>query len=303
MARILAAADIGSNTVHVLVAATDGQLVTRIDNLSEWIPLGEAVARSGYISNDRIEQLVQAIKECRRAANARKAEAFTIFATEAMRSARNHDAVLQKLEAETGVKVHLISPKREAELSFKGTQLDIEGHSTELFFEVGGGSAQVAVIREGKVDQHVSLPIGTGKVIAHSGLRNPCPPECLRDAEKYIAEMLRSVSLPQVSEPVAVASGGVVRGLWRALHPDGEKSLHKPEIEYLIWAAARMTSDRIGARFGVKQRRAQTLLPGAIVYKALMERLRITELLVSEFGVREGAILEMAASKNGATQA
>ncbi|MEA2552526.1 MAG: exopolyphosphatase / guanosine-5-triphosphate,3-diphosphate pyrophosphatase, partial [Fimbriimonadaceae bacterium] len=85
MARIMAAADIGSNTVHLLVAGTDGELVTRMDNLSEWVGLGEVVARSGYISNERIEQLIQALKECRRVAQSRKAEKLYYFATEAMR--------------------------------------------------------------------------------------------------------------------------------------------------------------------------------------------------------------------------
>lgn len=285
--------------MHLLVAATDGQLVTRIDNLSEWIPLGEAVARSGFVSNDRLDQLVQAVKECKRVAQSRKAEALFVFATEAMRGARNHDAVLQRIEAETGVKVEIITPRREAELSFQGSLLDVDHHRPEIFLEVGGGSAQVALIKDDAVEQHVSLPIGTGKIIAHSGLKNPCPPECVRDAEHYIAQMLQSVNLPKVDQPIAVASGGVVRGLWRAVHPDGEKSLFKQEVDFLAWSTARLPADRIGARFGVKQRRAQTLLPGSIVYRQLMERMHISEIIVSEFGVREGAILEMARKKLG----
>ena len=88
MARILGAADIGSNTVHLLVAATDGELVTRLDNLSEWVGLGEVVARSGFISNERIDHLLQALKECRRVAQSRKAESLYVFATEAMRAAK-----------------------------------------------------------------------------------------------------------------------------------------------------------------------------------------------------------------------
>ena len=294
MARILAAADIGSNTVHLLVAATDGELVTRIDNLSEWVGLGEVVARSGFISNERIENLLQSLKECRRVAQARKAEKLYVFATEAMRSAKNHDVVLQKIEGDTGIKVDVISPRREVELSLEGSQLDVEGQSPEVFFEVGGGSAQIAFIKDGKLDQHVSLPIGTGKVIAQSGIRNPCPVEALRHAEEFVRDMLSPLSMHPQPGSVAVASGGVVRGIWRAVHPDGEKTIFRHEVDYLAWSTARLSADRIGSRFGVKQRRAQTLLPGSIVYRALMDKFQVSEITVSEFGVREGAILEMA---------
>jgi len=65
-------------------------------------------------------------------------------------------------------------------------------------------------------------------------------------------------------------------------------------LEYLVWSTSRMSIDRIGSRFGVKQRRAQTLLPGSLVYLALMAQFGVSEITVSEFGVREGAILEMA---------
>ena len=94
-----------------------------------------------------------------------------------------------------------------------------------------------------------------------------------------------------------MASGGVARGLWRALHPDGEKRLHRAELEYLAWSVQRLTIDRAINRFGVKAKRVGTLLPGAMVYLALMERFDLTEMSVSEFGVREGAILEMARGK------
>ena len=294
MARIFAAADIGSNTLHLLVGATDGELVTRIDNLSEWIGLGEVVARQGFISPERVDHLLQALKECRRVATSRKAEAMYVFATEAMRSARNHEQVLEKIKKGIGIDVEIITPHREVELSIEGSKLDIDNGHPEIFFEVGGGSAQVALIKRKKLADHISLPLGTGRVIARAGLTNPCPLSALNKAERYIADVLKPVTLAQPKKAIAVASGGVARGLWRAVHTDGEKTIFAKELEYLQWSTARLTLDRIGSRFGVKQRRAQTLLPGSMVYRALMEKFGVAEITVSEFGVREGAILEMA---------
>jgi exopolyphosphatase/guanosine-5'-triphosphate,3'-diphosphate pyrophosphatase len=296
MTRTFAAADIGSNTAHLLIAATDGELVMRIDNFNEWIPLGETVAKLGEIPKETVGQLVAAVKEFRRMAAARGADSLYVFATEGMRAARNHDAVLKKIMVETGVRVDLIPPEREAELSLRGVMLDTRHYACDLLMEVGGGSAQVGTIVRGRLAEEESLPLGTGRIIAQSDLRNPCPDYAFEAAENYIHHVLEFSQL-EVTAQRAVASGGVARGLWRALHPDSEKVLSREELEYIIWSTRRLPTDRIVARFGVKQKRAGTLLPGALVYRALMDRFGISQIVVSEFGIREGAVLEMAAGR------
>lgn len=296
MVRTFAAADIGSNTAHLLVAATDGELVMRVDNLNEWIPLGEVVTRYGEIPKDVMEMLTLAMKEFKRVATSKKVEGFYVFATEGTRLARNHQAVIDRIAKEAGVKVEVITPAQEAYLSFRGTQLDTRNLGAKILFEVGGGSAQVAIIDEDRIIEQVSLPLGTGRLIAETGLANPCPAYALKAADTYIKRKLADCKLKQTGS-LAVISGGVGRGLWRALHPDGEKVIAKYEVEYLKRAVMNLSVDRISSRFSVKSKRASTMLPGTLVYLALMEHFGVEQAIVSEFGVREGAILEMAAGR------
>jgi len=293
MTRTFAAADIGSNTAHLLVAATDGELVMRIDNFNEWIPLGEVVTRQRKIPKDIVGQLVDAVREFKRISAGRQAESLYIFATEGMRVAENHEAVLKRIRDETSIEVEIISPKREAELSLRGMLLDTRHYGVDMMFEVGGGSVQIGRVARNKLVHTESLPIGTGRLIAQSGMRNPCPDYAFLAAENYIDSILEGACTEGPSK-LAVASGGVARGLWRALHPDSDKVLTMEEIEYIIWSTSRLPVDRIVARFGVKQKRAGTLLPGALIYRALMREFGIQEIVISEFGIREGAILEMA---------
>jgi exopolyphosphatase / guanosine-5'-triphosphate,3'-diphosphate pyrophosphatase len=297
MARVYASADIGSNTAHLLVAATDGDIVMRIDNLNEWIALGEVVSREGEIPKDYAERLVGSLKEFQQVAVAKGAEKLYVFATEAMRMAKNHRDVLARIKSETGIAVDLIQPEREAELSFIGVRLDTREIEPNLLFEVGGGSAQVAKVSGAEISEDISLPLGTGRLIAQCGLQNPCPGRVLAKARDYIASTLDRGGLVRHKNPVGIASGGVARGLWRALHPDGEKRLAREELAYLIWSTERLNVERIIERFNVKAKRAGTLLPGALVYEALMDKFGLAEISISEFGVREGAILEMARGK------
>jgi len=197
---------------------------------------------------------------------------------------------------ETGVKVDVITPRREAELSLSGMLLDTRNYGAEMMFEVGGGSAQIGRVSKNKMVEEESLPLGTGRIIAESGLRNPCPDYALSAAINYIDSVL-SGSRIEGAASIGVASGGVGRGLWRALHPDSEKVIALEELDYIVWSCTRLPTDRIVARFGVKQKRAGTLLPGALVYRALMRRYGLRDLAVSEFGIREGAVLEMSAGK------
>lgn len=296
MTKTFAAADIGSNTAHLLVAATDGDLVMRIDNVNEWIPLGEVVTRHGEVPKETLEMLVLAMKEFRRVATSHKADRFYVFATEGLRMAKNHKFVIERIAKEAGVQVHIISPEQEARFSCRGSELDSKNLIPSVMIEVGGGSVQVANLKDHEIVSQTSLPLGTGRLIAESGLLSPCPDYALRAAKTYINRVLAKSDLQPV-EGLAVLSGGVARGLWRALHPDGEKHLSKYELEYLKKSVEKLAADRIISRFNVKPKRAGTLLPGSLVYLALMEKLHISEAFVSTFGVREGAILEMFAGR------
>lgn len=265
----------------------------RLDNLNEWIPLGEVVARTGGIPREVVESLVHAMREFRRVAESRKADDLYVFATEAMRVARNSEAVVRTIRKEAGVAVDVVTPEREAELGLRGVGLDTRHAGAGLLIEVGGGSAQIGRLEGRKLVERASLPLGTGRVIATANLSQPASEVAIRAARAYAREHLAECAVTPRNQ-LAVLSGGVARGLWRALHPDGEKHLLPWEIAYLSRATSRLPVDRIVSRFSVKNRRAGTLLPGAIVYEEILARFGIEEAIVSEFGVREGAVLEMA---------
>lgn len=292
MGRILAAVDIGSNTVHLLVADADSVGVRRLSELNEWLSLGEIVARTGQIGVQVQDRVIRTLAEYKRHCKAEGAEGWYVFGTEALRKAKNSKVVLKRLRAELGIDLDLISGEREAELGVRGTLIDSDAAESMLMVEVGGGSAQVARVVEGKLISDHSLPIGTGALTGKVDLTAPCDQAHFEALERMVREAILTV--PDRTPPdLMVASGGVGRGLWRALHPDGDRVLHRAELDYLVWATQRLDTDQIIARFRVKPKRAATLLPGAVVFRGVMESFNMEEMLVSRFGVREGAILEM----------
>ncbi|MBL8087720.1 MAG: hypothetical protein JNM85_06575 [Chthonomonas sp.] len=292
MERIFAAADIGSNTCHLLVAGTDGKTIRRIANESDWLSLGEIVSRERVIPAPLANRLIATLRRYKRLATTSNAERLYVFATEAMRLAENHEEIMARLRREVGIEVDLISGEVEARYSVRGVSQDCPGEFPALLVEVGGGSAQVAHYSQGSIQHELSLPLGSGRLIAETGLESPAAPAQIRSMHNLIdREIEFCSSFPPVRR--VVASGGIARGLIRALHPDGERTLNIVEIDYVAWAAARLDVEQIMARFGVKFKRASTLLPGASVIRALLHCFRQHELMVSEHGVREGAIFQM----------
>ncbi len=292
MGRILAAADIGSNTVHLLVAETDGSGLRRVSNESDWLGLGETVAAHGCLPQAAVEKLVRSLKSMRGIATSCKAQGIFVFATEAMRIAENHSEVLRLIKKRVGIEVAIVSGRTEAELSLKGAVLDAGSVKDFLLFEIGGGSAQIAHCAHGEMHEEASLPIGTGRLRVAAQLGNPPTSAQLATMEQIVNDSVNNLEVP--SSTTGIASGGVARGMVRALHPDGDPVVFLEEMEFLAWSTARMSAQKAAARFNVRLRRAEALLPGATVYAAICRRFGLDRLRVSEYGVREGAILEMA---------
>lgn len=294
MRKVLAAADIGSNTLHLLVAEATGKGLKRMVNESEWLSLGEVVAQEGSIPPALVERLLETLKSFKRLAEAAKAEELYVFATEAMRRAKNCEQVLERVQKEVGLKIELISPRREAELGLRGAMIDTRPHSPHLMVETGGGSVQAAFCRGHEITDEVSLRIGTGVLISKGQVSYPIRPSHVDRMRLIIAEALEANLADEYKVRTMISCGGVARGIWRAMHPDGDRMLHLEDLQYLIWDASRLDVPTIAARYGVKAKRAGTLLPGALIYEAFLIRFGIEEFEVSQYGVREGAVLESA---------
>lgn len=290
--RIYATADIGSNTVHLLIAQTDGRSVVRLDNQSFWLGLGEEVAETGEISKETIGELTAALTSFKKMSAERKAQSVYVFATEAVRKAKNHKEILTSISQKTGIEVDVISSEREAGLAVKGAMLDSFGEMPTAFFDIGGGSAQIAKVEASGITQLHSLPLGTGTLRVAAGIDDPVSPAAYDRLHERIDDQLSQL---QNMLPVrrVVGGGGVARGIVRALHKDKDRLIERYEVDYLERTAKKLTHKILAKRFGVSSARAKTLFPGVSIIQKLMQVLDCGHVLISEFGIREGAVLEM----------
>jgi exopolyphosphatase/guanosine-5'-triphosphate,3'-diphosphate pyrophosphatase len=157
--------DIGSNSAHLkIVDVEPGGPPRPVTAVRHRTGLAEAIDRDGFIGDDAIGRLVAATGEAARVAAAEGVDELIAFATSAMRTAANGDAIRSRLAAETGIELGLLTGREEARLTFLAAR-EWYGWSAGpmLPVDIGGGSLEIAYGDGREPVTALSLPLGAGR--------------------------------------------------------------------------------------------------------------------------------------------
>ena len=166
----LAAIDIGSNAVRLLIANTyiedNNPTYKKISLIRLPIRLGNDVFSKGKISQKKIEILTEAVKTFRSIMKIHKVSKYIAVATSAMRGAKNAKKIIDKIYKETKLKVEVISGDIEAAyiLQLFKNNLNIKNENY-LFIDVGGGSTEINLLTNGKIIASESFKVGTVRLM------------------------------------------------------------------------------------------------------------------------------------------
>jgi exopolyphosphatase/guanosine-5'-triphosphate,3'-diphosphate pyrophosphatase len=160
--RIVAAIDIGSNTLKLTVAKVGNGLVKPVYGDAQVVRLSTGLAETGRLREDRIELAITALRAFTEEARANRATEITAVATEATRSAENGPDFLDRVRADVGIDVQVIDGDEEARLTSDGVLAQIDRSGRILIADIGGASTELIATRDGNVLGTVSLGIGSG---------------------------------------------------------------------------------------------------------------------------------------------
>lgn len=154
--------DIGTNSILLLVGAlTEGGYIRAYLQISAVTRLGEALERSGMITQEAVERSAAALEECRSVLESEGVEEVAVVATEVLRAAKNRSIFLERIRAQFGWKIKILSGEEEAKYSYLGA-LDAVTKTGEkcLVMDVGGGSTEIITGVAGDIKSFQSLSIG-----------------------------------------------------------------------------------------------------------------------------------------------
>jgi exopolyphosphatase / guanosine-5'-triphosphate,3'-diphosphate pyrophosphatase len=284
----LAAVDIGSNTVHSLVAdVVRGKLVD-VAHYVEEPELGPYVARTGAIGS-RSKVAIQALRSVVERARGHGFEVLIAGATQAVRQATDRDAFVREASRAIGVPVHIIPANREAELSFLGVASRHAVRREWAMVDLGGGSTEVVIGQGQALVRSATLPVGSG-VLASTYLSDPPRPE--ERARLRKAALRELTHAPDGDIERLVATGGTASNLPLVL-----TRRNPPPVlttADLLTCEARLDGDRaseVARAVTLPPSRVKAMRAGVEALLLLLDWYGLAVLHISHQGLRHGMLL------------
>lgn len=310
MGRRVAVYDLGSSSFHLLVcdAAPDGRL-QEVARHRATLDLGVALGASGGLPHDRLLAAGRALRRLRSQLAPLQPDIVVALGTAALRDAANRDEVLDHLARAAGTGIRVLDGPEEARLCFVGQLAAVwNGDGPVAGLDLGGGSLELAVGGRGAVLRACSVPVGATRLRGELGDVDPVGRTGRAAVGERVAAALAGWGADLAAlgaDPHRVlASGGTVRTLARLAtahthRPDQAARVSVNQVELpagqIRDLAELLVASTLGERQamrGMPRRRAASIAWGAAVIDAVVHHLGIGRLVVSEWGLREGAILD-----------
>jgi len=311
MARI-AAIDMGSNAIRFYVVETGADAPYRVlENVREPIRLGGDVFLKGTIREENIRKAEAAFRRFRQLLKTHGVQTVRAVATCATREASNADLLLSRLERASGIRVEVISGDEEARLIAQAVGKRIPlGKKSALIVDLGGGSVEITFVENGRITLTDSHNFGAVRLLDMLSSAE----EDLRSAGQLLNEYMdlvgRKLSRRGNGKKAAlfIATGGNIESI--AAIPDAHAEPHPdyPETVRIKAGNLRRLMEELSGmslksrmeRFGLREDRADVILPACFVYHRIAELNGSEEILVPRVSLKDGLVQEILEQAKGA---
>lgn len=304
----VAAIDIGTNSVLLLVAEAGPAGLTALVERAEITRLGQGVDRTRALAPEAMERTLACLARYGDELRAQGVTAVDVVGTSAMRDASGGDLLRARAAALLGVEPRTISGQEEAELTFAGA---LAGLSLEpgpvLVFDIGGGSTELIVgDPSGAISAAVSLDVGSVRMTERHVPSDPPRAEELAAVRDDVRAALSAAPLASAPHTVVGVAGTVttLAAVARAVVPYDAARIHGARLTFAELAAARarlaaLPLDERVKLPGLEPKRADVIVAGAVIAEEVLRAVggagEPPGLVVSDRGVRWGLALRLAA--------
>jgi exopolyphosphatase/pppGpp-phosphohydrolase len=299
---IRAAIDIGSNTIHLVVARCTTDDLEIVEDQQELVRIGESVTATGEISQEKANVAIAVLKRYKALAKTHKVGPILVVATEAIRKASNSSAFIEQVFSKTKLTVQLISGTAEAALTFFGSTYEVykESHPPAQIgvMDLGGGSLELVTAKNMHITWRTSLPIGSGWIHDRYLVSNPPTYDEVAVLETFLQTYFQGLHLKH-RPPVLIVTGGSANSLLflaqNAFHLEMQHTqLTQQDLIRCQGLLLSLPAEEVAQRYQQPLGRARILLAGALIIHAMMSRLHLNEIHISSHGIREGVLLAYA---------
>ena len=311
--QTLAAVDIGTNSVHMVVARVGAEGgIEVLEKEKDMVRLGRGGGDMKQLDSDAIDRGVRALRRCRAVADAHGA-ALSAVATSAVREAENRRVFLDRAYDEAGVSVEVVSGFEEARLIQLGVLQALPLFDERILLcDIGGGSTELLVGQRGEVLASRSLKLGAIRLTERFFPRDKVKAKHVDACRQYIQTMLApfAVEVRRLGFDIFVGSSGTIEAtMAHAIAGEHGSVPRTMNAQTVTAGAVRAAVERLAATdvagraelAGVDAKRADIVLAGALILEGVVDELEIESVQFSDYALREGVLLDAARRRSGAT--
>jgi exopolyphosphatase/guanosine-5'-triphosphate,3'-diphosphate pyrophosphatase len=302
----LAGVDIGTLTCRLLIAElSPGGRLKEIGSDRRILRLGEAVDQTRQLNAAAMERVLDCLKEWREIIRTSSVDGVTVVATSAVRDAANREEFLDRVKREVGFQVEVLTGDEEARRTLLGIRSGLPAGVTDLLaLDIGGGSTEFILDRSGQSPVVRSINIGVVRLSERILRHDPPTGEEISQACEWVARETAAAVADMGNYQTAtfVGTAGTITSLAAMAQklPSYEPARIQNyqlqlssirELEHML--LTRKKADRTGLP-GLERGREEVIVAGAIIVRTIMEALEMPSVLVSDLGLREGVLIELA---------
>ena len=285
MAKITAVIDIGSNSARLAVYEKSSRFAFHlIHETKSIIKISEGCFNKNILQPIPMQRAINVLREFMAIAKSLNARKILCVATSALRDAKNQKQFLLEVKKKLKLNIKIIDGEKEAHFGAVATINLLPKIETFVTIDIGGGSTELALVKNSKIIKKISLNIGTIRVkelIFDKNLQNE------------FSKLKNDFNCDTV-----VGIGGSIRAISKLIMKKNLfplKSLHSfaygTRTEKNFINNLRLYSDKEFKKIGLKNDRLDTIREGSAIFFAIIERLKVKKVITSGVGIREGVYL------------
>jgi exopolyphosphatase/pppGpp-phosphohydrolase len=290
-APVGASVDLGSNSVHLLVAAIEGHQLRPLVDESVFLGLGAAVAERGFLGRSARDELGATLVRYAGIARDHGAAEVSFIGTEPLRRAADAARIVHETADAARVPMYVVSHEEEAFLTIIGVTEGLPVTRETLVVDIGGGSCEFCIVDAGHRPRAAGLRLGSARLTDRFVANDPALTSEVAAMREAALELVQGA--PSGAPFDIVAVGGTASNLVKVL-PGTDRVLSRGQLRDAVAILQSETAAEASARHGINSIRARILPAGAVILDAILERYGVGEVRVSDAGIREGTILAVA---------
>ncbi len=291
----VAVIDIGTYSTRLVIADVEGKNFRILHEEGVITALGRGVKQTGKLSEEAIGETLKVLKRYKKLCEEYGVERCLVLGTEALRTATNRDIFLEKLEG-LGLKLRIISPEEEGKYAYLGAYFAVKPEGKVCVVDQGGGSTEYVFGGGLKVERVNSLPFGIVNLTERFIKSDPPTERELKDLIDFL-----DAEISKVVRPVdtLVGLGGTITTV-AALEYDvypydpkkiNGKTLTVGQIKRWFEKLSKLTVEERKKLPQIEDRRAEAIVAGIAIFWRTLELFNKDSLKVSDWGVKQGAII------------